>query len=444
MNKLKFKRFRFKLCLFFYYRVIKINNLFSKSDYKWSFKPDDWFLSIVLSNDEIRNQIFIIKNYNFSKINTIVFNIYNLVKEERVKRENASKAFIDKKNYLIKNKNNNKIQLTLEDEYAIKELIERYKSFELIGWIHLGKNDKIFRYCVMQKQEILIKLYQLLDTTIRKVIGSKVINPLKAEFEEAVDFAWTQIINYLTKIDTSRVMFSIFVSLSQQAAINYNKKYVLPHKYNEVCITDLNLNNNGEDIDDDTFINTVVSNDVNNTFNISTENNDFEPNDGYKNNIDCLLEDIDNNNKIDVLQQNVLAHSYNILSGKIKHLCFEKIFAEFFADLIQSNISDKILEKYTPTILDIMNSITDNTSISLKSSESNEIVYKLFKDWIKDKINNKLSKFNINKNDDDKKIDNLIGRENKILEYIKSNKNVIFEKLLEYKNSCNNFSMFTA
>jgi hypothetical protein len=422
--------------------------MFSKSDYKWAFKPDDWFLDIVLSNRDIRNRIFIVKNYNFTNINGIIYDIYNLVKDERTKRENQSPSFIAKKNYLLKNKNNGKIQLTLEDEYTIKELIERYKSYELISWMHLGKNNKIFKYCVVQKQEILTKLYQLLDIIIRKVVGSKVISPVKPEFEEAINFVWTQIINYLTKIDTSKVMFSIFVRISQQAAINYNKKYILPQKYNEIRISDLMLNNNdNDDMDDDIFINTV-SNNNNVINNYDVENDILDKLDNtnlaeeevlYYNqqnsDVDNIIDNIENEDKNNVLQQNVLAHSYNILSGKVKHICYDKIFAEFFADLINSNISEKLVTKYTPIILDVMNSSMSNND-SRTNNENNEYVYKLFRDWIKDKINNKLIKFNIN---DKEELNKIINRENKILNYIKTNKSSILVELVKYKKECNIF-----
>ena len=192
----------------------ELDNTITKFEYKFAFKQDDWFLNVVLGNEDIRYRIFIIKNYNANLINSIVFDIYSLVKEERTKLENKSVAFINKKNYLTLNSNSDKIQITLEDEYALKELIERYKAYELIGWIHLGKNEKIFKHCIIQKNEILKKMYPIVDLSMRKVIGAKVISPTEIEFEDAVNNAWLNIIKYITKIDTSRVMFSVFVKVA--------------------------------------------------------------------------------------------------------------------------------------------------------------------------------------------------------------------------------------
>ena len=123
----------------------------------------------------------------------------------------------------------------------------------------LEKNIKIFKYCILKKQEILEKLYPIVDLSIRKVIGSKVIAPYKQEFEEAVNNAWMAIIKYLTKIDTSKVMFSIFVAIAHRSAIYYNAVH-LKNQYNVVRISDLETSPDNDDINEDVFINKILNN----------------------------------------------------------------------------------------------------------------------------------------------------------------------------------------
>ena len=64
------------------------------------------------------------------------------IKEHRTKLELESESFINKKKYLMVNDNNSKTQITLEEEYKLKDLIEQYKIYELIGWFHVGKKYK--------------------------------------------------------------------------------------------------------------------------------------------------------------------------------------------------------------------------------------------------------------------------------------------------------------
>lgn len=438
-----------------------IDNLAAKSSFKWAFKPDDWFLTVVFKQEDILYRLFTLKNYNFIKVNAIVFELYNLIKIERTKLEGKSQAFLAKKQFLTMFKDDKKIQITLEDEYALKELVEQYKIYEFIGWFHLGKNNKIFKHCVMQKHEILNRIYPIIDLSIRKLIGSKVISPKDPDFEDAVSNAWFQIIKYLPKINTAAVMFSIFVGTTHKATINFNKlRY--KEKYNVIRMGDMNIgNDDSNSVTEDIFINTVISNDPTNEYcSIEMDFDEFESfdeldtpdiedvvytensNKEYEEKLNTIENDDDRSN---LLQQNVLVYSYAVSSGKIKKLCFDKIFSEFFVDLIGSNISEVILNKHTPIILDVMNSATLNP-VLIDDDKNNELIYKLFKDWIKDKINIKLIKFNITdreKKDPFKKeyINKLIKNENDKLDYLKENRSVILNALISFKRNCKNFKI---
>ena len=103
---------------------------FSDLMYKWKFKEDDWLVNIVLGNPNIRFRIFRLKSYNSQEINNIIYDIYKDVKKHRMKLELNSKEFIEKKKYLTDPSNSDKIQISLEDEYTLKYLIEMYKLYE--------------------------------------------------------------------------------------------------------------------------------------------------------------------------------------------------------------------------------------------------------------------------------------------------------------------------
>ena len=158
--------------------------------------------------------------------------------------------------------------------------------------------------------------------------------------------------------------------------------------------------------------------------------------------LDEILDELENTRKVPtVAYQNVLSYSYNILSGKVKKLCFDKIFAEFFIDLINQNISKNIILKHTPILLDIMNSAS-NDPIIANDEDSNMAVFRLFKDWIKEKIKNKADMYvNNNKQAKRDEIEQYISRERKLYEYTKINKNSILEALITYKKNCNNFQI---
>jgi hypothetical protein len=429
-------------------------DIVNKSAFNWNFNEDDWFVDLIMSHPEIRHRIFILKNYSLSKINDIIYEIYSLVKEYRNKLELESQSFIDKKKYLTLAENSSKIQITLEDEYRLKDLIDKYKIFEFISWFHLGKNAKIFKHCTLQKQEILEKIYPIVDLSIRKVIGSKVIGPYTLEFEEAVNNAWLAIIKYLPKIDTSKVMFSIFVGIGHRSAIYYNATN-LKEKYNVVRINDLEIiNDKQEGLGEELFVNTVVSNNPDNDYEITDVEDDILNEidsidieqtfylESVNDEIDDIVNSLENPEKTSCLQQNILAHSYNILSGKIKKMCFEKIFAEFFNDLINSKISEKVISKHTPILTSIMDIATIDPNIA-NDIESNTQIYKMFRDWLKEKIDSKLYKYNIrldDKTDVLKKQQALeiVKREDLMIKYIKEHKTEILPKLLEFKSACIN------
>lgn len=429
-----------------------INN---KSSYKWNFNEDDWFVHILLGKLEIRHRIFILKNYNVSNINDIVFDAFNIIKEHRSKLELESMSFINKKKYLVLFNNSNKIQISLEEEYRLKELIEQYKIYELISWFHIGKNVKVFKHCVLKKQEILEKIYPIVDQSIRKVIGSKVIHPYRPEFEEAVNNAWLSIIKYLPKIDTSRVMFSIFVGIGHRSAIYFNASN-LKDSYNTINNTSLKITDNDEDgISEDSFFNNALQKNLDIDIDgveddILNEIDSFNIEDSFyidtaNDEIEDIINNIDNPDRLTYMQQNILAYSYNILSGKIKRICLEKIYAEFFNDLINYKISEKIIIKHTQILMDIMNLATLDPNIAKDASNSN-LVFKLFKDWLKEKIDIKLHKYNIiyDANMDSGKkeqIKELIKREELMINYLKEHKDDIIVKLLEFKNACTNTSL---
>jgi len=437
--------------------LIKMVDIVNKSTINWNFKEDDWLVELVFTNPKLRQKIFTMKNYSASRINEIIYEIYNLVKDYRRNLEIESESFLKKKQYLTlieDTDDSDKIQITLEDEYVLKDLVEKYKIYELIGWIHLGKNSKIFKICALKKQEILEKIYPIVDLSIRKVIGAKVINPKSTEFEEAVNNAWMAIIKYLPKIDTSKVMFSIFVGIAHRSAIYFNILN-LREKYSVVRINDISVvGDDDECVGEDLFISTVANNNLRDNYKtkdvedsvlnkMDIEEKFYLETDHSTDDIERIIESIEEDNNINYLQENILAYSFNILSGKMKKLCFEKIFAEFFNDLINSNIPEKVINKHTPTLVEVMNLVTLDPSL-VDNMEYNNKVYKLFKDWLKEKIRAKLYKYNIKiTNDMDEfkreQVLELVKRENRMLKYIKENKSSFMKKLLEFRNNCINF-----
>lgn len=429
------------------------NTLACKTLYNWAFKPDDWFVDIVLGNSDFRYRICTLKNYSAQKIDQIVYDIYNTVHVHRTELESKEKAFINKKKYLLLQEENvnNTLQITLDGEYALKELIDKYKIYTLISWMHLGKNQKIFKHCIMEKHKLLEQIFPLADLSIRKVIGAKVFKPFSQEFSEAVSNAWMSIIKYLTKIDTSKVMFSIFVKIAHRSAIFY-RVTLLKHTYNNTSIN--NILSSNEESNEDLFINSVIHNNVTLQDDSDSEYDaiDKEIEEFIDNSSsDCYIEDqhseIDemiytiDENKGSVLQQNIIAKSYDILSGKIKKLCYEKIFAEFFIDLINNQINEEVLKKHVNVIMNVIDTANKDSSV-LTDDEANEKLYKFFKDWMKDKIKVKLIRFaNTDQTSSfmQDQISEAIKREKTIIKYLKDNKHEMIKNFLLYKNKCLDF-----
>ena len=421
----------------------------NKYFFRWNFAEDDWLIDILLNDKVIRHQLFIVKNYNLYKINDCIYELLNKIQKYRTELELNSQTFINKKKYLTLFKNDNKIQISLEEEYLLKELIEQYKIYEAICWFHIGKNNKIVKYCIIKKKEILEKIYPLVNLSIRKVIGAKVISPYKTEFEEAVNNAWTALIKYLPKIDTSRVMFSIFIGVAHRSAIYYNA-ILLKNKYNSINVSDLRcVNSQDNDVTEEDFFNTLLNNqnieDIEDEVLsiIEAEEMDVDgvkyADNSYYGEIDKeiveILDDIGEPNSImQTMQESILAYSYTVLSGKIKRLCLDKIFAEFFHDLINMQITEKVINKHTPVIIEIMNAASINLETA-NTDENNNKLYKLLKDWIKEKIDTKLNKINTLLDNTDPKIMTLIERENSMIQYLKEHKNELLKKFVEYKNN---------
>lgn len=408
-----------------------------KNAYNWNFKQDDWFLDVVLSDKESFYKIVTLKDYLSCNINDIFFTLYQQVKEKRTELEEKSTSFSNKKKFLAANTGNDKIQISLDDEYALKEIIDQYKIYEFISWMHISKNVKIHKYCILQKQKLLTKLYPLINLSIRKVIGAKVIDPYLPEFEEAVNNAWVSIIKYLTKIDTSKVMFSIIVAISHRSACFYSTLR-MREKYKTILISDLNIQCDAKSEKND-----------NEELLVDKINSD-ESGIGYENMIDMLddisledqteleeiLTEIDKNKGNSVFNEKIISYSYSILSGKIKKLCLAKIYAEFFIDLINSKISEAIITKYAPMLVEIMNIITLDES-NKNSVEYNNTLYKLLRDWIKEKIHDKIANYTRQYDSlTPKQQLEIIKREKHILEYLKQNKLNMIIELLEFKNCC--------
>lgn len=429
------------------------SNSFSDLMYKWKFKEDDWLVNVVLSNPNIRFRIFRLKSYNSQEINNIIYDIYKDVKKYRTKLELNSKEFLEKKRYLTDPNNADKIQISLEDEYTLKYLIEMYKLYELISWFHIGKNDKIIKHCSIEKQKIIDKIYPIVGTTIEKVIGSKVIKPTlfkdissKPNFDDAVNNAWFNIVKYLPKIDTSKPMFSIFVGTAQGSAKNF-KLDSYKKEMNQINMSALDKN---DDMDEDTFINKVAYNNdgYNEAFDIESDIIDNIDNgiDYSKFDLNNIIDEDSNlefsnieNSVYTSLEQNILSFSYTMLSGKVKRLCYKKIFAEFFIELITSKIDENIIRKHTPILIDIMNA-TSYDMTKVDDVEMINCVYKLFKDWIKARINNKMRRYNINyKQMTNIQLSEILKDENAILKYLKENKSDIIKELLEYRKACNRY-----
>ena len=155
--------------------------------------------------------------------------------------------------------------------------------------------------------------------------------------------------------------------------------------------------------------------------------------------LDNVIDSLENpdSKQFSPLMQTVLSYSYNTITSKAKQICYEKIFAEFFIDLVNQNISENLILKHTPIMLDVINAA--NTEPVLENDEeNNSLVYKMFKDWIKDKIKYKIAtaketKPTIKYNE----LEEYLSHERAVDEYLKNNKKSILVSLLDFKRNCN-------
>lgn len=428
----------------------------------WPFKPDDWLVNHIFCQAELIHLILTIKNYKYNQIASLVLDLYEDVSKLREKLENEDVAFQKKKAYLLKaEKNGDKsIQIPLEGEYSLKKYVTLYKIYELIGWFaRLRGESTIFKICILEKQKLIEKIVPIADLSIRKVIGAKIVNRRSDQFEDAISNAWVSIINFLPKIDPSRVMFSLFVSIANKSAYFFMARH-LKHVYNTVQLSILEEKMNQTDNIDGEFFLSSVANKNEGITNESNEDKILEKIDAENEaeNDKLLREIIDldtkevlqnmtpeakneftrhlyNLNRSESIEQRILSYAFTILSGKIRKVCYQKIYAEFFIDLIEQNIPRKIISKYADLFLNVIN-FDDLSSIDKMNDEVNDALLRMLKGWIKAKQESKL-KTNVNK---ENKYDKKVEREQKIYEYIRDNKNAL-EELIQFRKDCLQFKI---
>lgn len=426
----------------------------------WPFKSDDWMINHIFSKPEMIYLILTVKNYKYNQISALVLDIYSEVAKIREGLEDDNAAFQKKKAYLIKaEKDGDKsIQIPLEGEYSLKKYVTLYKIYELIGWFaKLRGESTIFKICILEKQKLIEKIVPIADLSIRKVIGAKVVSRKSDQFEDAVSNAWVSIINYLPKIDPSRVMFSLFVSVANQSAYFLMARH-LKHTYNTVQMSVLEEKmNQTDDIDSEFFLSSVVNKNEGITestyedeilerldaeseydnVKLLREIVDSDPEEVIKNlseeKKNELARSLYNLNRSDSIEQRILAFSFTILSGKIRKICYSKIYAEFFIDLIEQKVPRKIILKYADLFLNVIN-FDELSSINAKNHQINESLVRMLKSWIKAKQEAKL-KENVNK---ENKYDKRVEREQKIYEYVRDNKNAL-EELVKFRKDCLQF-----
>lgn len=411
---------------------------------KWLFYPNDWVIQCILSKNEVIFDLFSLRNYNARDIDVILVKLLPDIENKRRELELTEVSFQNKKKFLSNNTNNDKIQITIEDEYRLKSLIEKYKVYEFISWIHHNRNIKILKYCDIRKSEILEQIYPIVKLSIRKVIGSKIISPTQEEFEEAVNKSWIEIIRYLPKIDTSKVMFSVFIGIAQTAAF-YFRCVVKKYKFdNRVFSSFENLDKidpefeNG--IDKLTYQDSVTSDGEDEDFyelEDMAENSDTELND-----TEHLIDEIDNDKnepRYTQLKQSILQYSFDYLS-KTKSMTVDKIFAEFFIALINNTISNDLLYKHSNTIIDCLN-INELNISKINNVKASRAFSKMLKDYVKIKIKDKLEqrgiKFQQNLSTTRNKIvDEIIVRELEMIKVIMENRDLLLKDLFIFRNNC--------
>lgn len=429
----------------------------------WPFNEDDWLVNYIFAEPSLIHLILTIKNYKYSQLSSLVLNIYKKVEKIREKLEEQDVMFQKKKAYLLKaEKDGDKsIQIPLEGEYSLKKYVTLFKIYELIGWFaRLRKEETIFKICVIEKQKLVEKIIPLADLSIRKVIGAKVISCKSDLFEDAVSNAWVSIINFLPRIDPSRVMFSIFVSTANKSAYFFNARH-LKHVYNTVQLSVLEdkMSQADDDIDSEFFISSVVNKNEGITpesfedtilDRIDRERNadsldelsalyeatDMEIDEVLKQNLGEHINTVlEFENRGNYIVNKILAYSFTILSGKVRKLCYSKIYAEFFIDLIKQSIPEKVISKYAELFLNVIN-FDELSNLQEIDPIINESIVKMLKSWIKAKQEAKL-KENVNKTN---KMDKKVEREQKIYEFIRDNKNAL-EELLKFRKDCLTFKL---
>jgi hypothetical protein len=420
------------------------NNVITKKKQysKFPFGPDDFIVDILFNDKYFRYEVFILREYKIKDIDNLVLYILPIIQNKRHEMEEKNMSFQEKKLYLQENNNNSKIQITLDGEEEIKTCIEKYKIYEFINWFHLYRNDKIVEYCSERKKEILDHIYPIVYLPICKVIGSKVISPANYDiFEDVINMAWVNIIKYIPKMDTSKVMFSIFVATAQNSAKNFRTNY-REDNYKFIKMTDLEsiLNIGDEEDISESFVDGYLH--MNNIFGTNDENLDIDElidSIGY----DDIIDEMGHNNITNNIKKLVEQYSYSVLAyTKQKNINnIFKIFAKFFIDLINNNIPLHIIQKHSNSILNIFD--TNNQILSKfdtgKMKENNKSVYKLFKDFIKYKMQNKLNSTGTDKSNNlsvvkMKQYHKVVDNELLMMNILQENQHKIFNELLKYKN----------
>jgi len=298
---------------------------------------------------------------------------------------------------------------------------------------------------MMQRYNILDLIYPKIQLSIRKVIGSKVYDPTNIEFEEAVNNAWVSIIKYMTKIDTTKVMFSIFIATAHRSAL-YMKSLNNHNNYHVQTISTYKYYNHLNDFDDDCILNyknhqLEDDEETLETLLIDKIDNDYED----------QLEEIESNHadQLSTLKSNILSYSFTILSLS-KKPSIQKILAEFFIDMINKNLSKEIIERNATTIINTMD-MNYCTINQINNDTNNQKFYKLFRDFLQFKIRLKVEKFTnlqiSNESSPTSKKENkrisktpyyleLTKKERELMKYLLSNKENIISELMIFRENC--------
>lgn len=425
----------------------------------WPFKPDDWLINFIFSQKDTIFEILTIKDYKSNTIQAIVLDLYMKIEKIRIEKEEQDAMFIKKKEFLIKaEKNGDKsIQIPLEGEYSLKKYITLYKIYEFIGWFaKLRGESTIFKICILEKQRLIEKIVPIADLSVRKVIGAKVISRKSDLFEDFVNSAWAAIITFMPKIDPSRVLFSCLVSIANKSSVFALARH-LKHVYKTVQLSVLeDKMNQSDDIDGEFFISSVVNKNegitassledemldkIDKDLELESENlsiledgSDIDMDEILRNTTldeESVYKSVSNLNRNSSIEQKILSYCFTVLSGKIRKVCYQKIYAEFFIDLIDQNIPRKIINKYANLFLNVINFDELSSMTATDNENINESLVRMLKSWIKSKQETKL-KENVNK---ENKYSVKVEREQKNYEFVRDNKNAL-EELIKFRKDC--------